>query len=85
MDRFRVYALEKILKQGGLHPRQRALVLEALIEKCSILGTGYSNRGKIKEARIYEQAVQHYQQALEKNREPLPPLEKEMLLYALED
>ena len=88
MDRFRVYALEKILKQNTLSPQQRAWVLEALIENCSILHTGYNNRGKHEEARLYEQAAEHYRRMLdwqgnEVNATQL--FKKEMLLHALED
>ncbi len=88
MDRFRVYALEKILKEDHLSPQQRTGVLEALAEKCSILHTGYRNRGKMAEARVYQQAVQHYREALNRSERALhagQPFEKEMLLHALED
>ena len=88
MDRFRVYALEKILKQGHLSPQQRQWVLEMLVEKCSILHTGYRNREKSDEAEIYDRAARQYRQMLKQNGEggALSPLiEKEMLLHALED
>jgi glycosyltransferase involved in cell wall biosynthesis len=88
MDRFRVYALEKILKQDTLSPQQRAWVLEALVENCSILNIGYNNRGKHEEARLYEQAAQQYREMLDANGNPshaAQPFEKEMLLHALED
>ena len=88
MDRFRVYALEKILKQDTLSPQQRAWVLEALIDKCSILHAGYQNRGKQKEARIYEQAAEGYRRMMGLNGSEfgeVQPFKKEMLLHALED
>ncbi len=88
MDRFRVYALEKILKQSTLSPQQRTWVLEALIEKCSILHAGYSNRGKHEEARLYEQAAEQYRLLLDRKGNEVretQPFEKEMLLHALED
>ena len=88
MDRFRVYALEKILKQDHLSPQQRAWVLETLIEKCSILHIGYNNRGKHEEARLYEQAAEQYREMLDGNGNSphaVQPFEKEMLLHALED
>jgi glycosyltransferase involved in cell wall biosynthesis len=88
MDRFRVYALEKILKQGTLSPQQRIWVLEALIKKCSILHIGYRNRGKQEEARVYDRAVHQYRTRLDENGNSLSavqPFEKEMLLHALED
>lgn len=88
MDRFRVYALEKILKQGVLNSQQRTWVLESLIEKCSILHAGYRNRDKHEEARLYEQAAEQYRRMLDrKGNESFEtqPFEKEMLLHALED
>ena len=88
MDRFRVYALEKIMKQGVLSSEQRAWVLEALIENCSILNIGYGNRGKQEEARLYGQAAEHYRLILDrKENETIAtqPFKKEMLLHALED
>lgn len=88
MDRFRVYALEKILKQGVLSTQQRVWVLEMLIEKCSILNLGYSNRGKQEEARIYGLAAEQYRDLLDRKEneaDGAPPFEKEMLLHALED
>jgi glycosyltransferase involved in cell wall biosynthesis len=88
MDRFRVYALEKILKQGILSSQQRAWVLEALIENCSVLNIGYGNRGKHEEARMYRQAAENYRLTLDrKENEAIltQPFKKEMLLHALED
>ena len=88
MDRFRVYALGKILKEDYLSLQQRTWVLETLAEKCAILQTGYRNRGKIDEARVYGEAVQHYRETLSPNEQALyagQPFEKEMLLHALED
>ena len=88
MDRFRVYALEKILKQGVLSTQQRLWVLEMLIEKSSILNLGYSNRGKQEEARIYGLAAEQYRDLLDRKEseaDGAPPFEKEMLLHALED
>lgn len=88
MDRFRVYALEKILKQDVLSTKQRIWVLEALIEKCSILHIGYRNRGKHEEAQLYEQAAVQYRLMLDTKgyeARDSKTFEKEMLLHALED
>ncbi len=86
MDRFRVYALEKILQQGHLNPHQRSWVLASLIEKCDILHIGYRNRGKLDDARVYKEAAQQYREKLDGNASPaVQPFEKEMLLHALED
>ena len=67
MDRFRVYSLEKLLREKTLVNEKRKWVLEMLIEKCSILETGYSNRGKFDESEMYGQAVKHYLQLLNSN------------------
>lgn len=88
MDRFRVYALEKILQQDHLSRQQRAWVLATLVEKCDILHIGYRNRGKPDEARVYQQAAHQYREMLAGNGKPssaVQPFEKEMLLHALED
>ncbi len=88
MDRFRVYALEKILRQDCLSRQQRAWTLATLIEKCGILHAGYRNRGKSDEARVYEEASQRYRDLLDDRGKPsraVQPFEKETLLYALED
>jgi len=89
MDRFRVYALEKILMQNHLRLEQRQAVFAMLAEKYGILGAGYRNRGKQEEAGIYEQAAERYRRTLETDEgqgtPSLPRLEKEVLLYALED
>ena len=88
MDRFRVYALEKILKQDHLSRQQRLWALATLIEKCGILHAGYRNRGKSDEARVYKEAAQQYREMLDGNGKPshaVQPFEKEMLLHALED
>ena len=88
MDRFRVYALEKILKQDYLSSQQRVWVLEALIKKCSILRMGYSNRGKQEEANIYEKASDLYRRMLDRDGSEvneIQPFKKGLLLHALED
>lgn len=53
MDRFRVKALEKILKED-LDPDQRRLALRVLEEKCRILAQGALKRGRIEEAKEWE-------------------------------
>ncbi len=62
MDRFRVYSLEKLLREPSLRGKKRGLVLETLIEKCGILIKGFSKRGKAKEAEHYRELVNRYSQ-----------------------
>jgi len=60
MDRFRVKALQKILSDRGLTDDRRLLVLEVLVEKCSILAQGSEKREKCKEAKIYSDLADQY-------------------------
>ena len=60
MDRWRVYALEKLLRGDDLNPEQRKWVKEILIEKSSILIKGFEKRGKTEEARLYRNLLTTY-------------------------
>ena len=53
MDRFRISALEKLLSNGGLTPKQRDAVLRELERKCRIFADGCFKRGKIEEGKRY--------------------------------
>jgi len=57
MDRFRVYALLKILREGDLSRTWRLLTLEELKRKCQILIQGFEKRGKASEAALYRQII----------------------------
>jgi len=67
MDRFRVVALEKLLRAQSLNDEKRGLVIKTLIQKCGILIQGFSKRGKVEEAERYRTLVTHYSR--EENRE----------------
>jgi glycosyltransferase involved in cell wall biosynthesis len=60
MDRWRVYALEKLLKENRLNEEQRDGVVAMLIEKCRVLILGYSKRGKIQDEEYYRALVARY-------------------------
>ncbi len=60
-DRFRVQALEKLLKMGNLTESQRDLVLGELRKKCEILIQGCIKRGKTKEAEKYRRIVSQFE------------------------
>jgi hypothetical protein len=60
MDRWRVYALEKLLRDVDLNSQQRSWVIEMLIEKSDILIQGFSKRGKSEEAKVYRNLVAAY-------------------------
>lgn len=48
-DRYRIAALEKLLKGSVLSPGQRALTVRELVRKCSIYGNGCIKRGSLEE------------------------------------
>jgi len=55
MDRFRIYALKKILESDLLSLRQYRAAKAALKKKCAIYATGCLKRGRMKEANHYIQ------------------------------
>ena len=65
MDRWRVYALDKLLRGDDLNMQQREWVTEMLINKSSILIQGFEKRGKTEEARIYKNLVSHYSKRID--------------------
>ena len=60
MDRWRVYTLNKLLKQGTLKEDQKEWTKAMLIEKCGILINGFNKRGKKEEARYYQGLASGY-------------------------
>jgi glycosyltransferase involved in cell wall biosynthesis len=54
MDRFRIQALEKILRSGSLRPDYRRAAEKTLREKVRIYANGARRRGKWEEAALYE-------------------------------
>ncbi len=60
MDRFRVYALEKIINNPNLREDYRKLAIAELIKKCEILVKGYSKHGKGDIAQIYSDLIEKY-------------------------
>ena len=61
MDRYRILALQKILR-GGLHGARRAAALEALRRKVTILAQGARKRGREQEASGYESLLAQFAQ-----------------------
>jgi hypothetical protein len=53
MDRYRVLALQKLLR-AGLHGKRQAAALEVMRSKVAILARGARKRGKEQEANEYE-------------------------------
>ena len=60
MDRFRIKALEKILKRSDLNIQQRKQALDVIIEKCSVLEQGSIKREKYKAAQKYGDLKNNY-------------------------
>ena len=65
MDRWRIYALDKLLRDDDLNMQQREWVTEMLINKSSILIQGFEKRDKTEEARFYKNLVSHYSKSLD--------------------
>jgi glycosyltransferase involved in cell wall biosynthesis len=59
MDRFRVQALEKVLRLG-VAPGQERLVKEEIVRKCRILSRGFEKRGREGEADRYLKLIRKY-------------------------
>lgn len=60
MDRFRVIALEKLLRESSLNDEKRGLVVKTLVQKCGILIQGFTKRGKAEEAEHYRALVDRF-------------------------
>ncbi|MFQ5443551.1 MAG: glycosyltransferase family 2 protein [Desulfobacterales bacterium] len=65
MDRFRVFALQKLIKQNHLNAEQRKLSIQTLVEKCSVLHQGFFKRGKTAEAEYYRSLAEIYLKYIE--------------------
>ena len=53
LDRYRIYAIEKLLESTALSRRQRQEALQVMKQKCRIYGNGCIKRGKKEEGRRY--------------------------------
>lgn len=60
MDRFRVIALEKLLKNPDLKTAQRPAVIDELQHKCYVLASGATKRGKTDQAAFYQNIADKY-------------------------
>lgn len=60
MDRYRVLALQKLLRSGCLDAVRRATALDVLGRKTAILAQGARKRGREEEARGYEGALAEF-------------------------
>ena len=64
MDRFRVYALQKLLDDLPLGPSDRLAAIHTLIGKCVILSQGAEKRGKPERAEHFRNIQRHYEREL---------------------
>jgi glycosyltransferase involved in cell wall biosynthesis len=64
MDRFRVQALEKILRSAPLNEADRQATLKVLIEKAGILAQGAEKRNQLSRAAHYRRLESDYQAEL---------------------
>jgi len=53
LDKYRIRAIEKILRQRCLSPSQESAARDMLAEKCRIYADGCRRRGRLKEADYY--------------------------------
>ena len=60
LDRYRVQALTKIYSSSRLTPQQKFWTAGQIVEKLTILATGFANRGKSREAAIYRRMIQDW-------------------------
>jgi glycosyltransferase involved in cell wall biosynthesis len=59
IDRFRILALTKMLRDDRLDSERRLATSDVLIEKCRIYAAGLARRGRTDAARLYEWVVDH--------------------------
>ena len=64
MDRFRIYALEKILQTGQLSTVYQIAALKEILRKISIYLQGARKRDRLEEVQRYQQKYEQYQQWL---------------------
>ena len=66
LDRYRVQALIKIYSSSRLTPQQKFWTAGQIVEKLTILATGFANRGKSREAERYRRMIRDWSCQLDK-------------------
>jgi glycosyltransferase involved in cell wall biosynthesis len=61
LDRYRIQAIVKILRQGVLSADQTAAALKVLAQKCAVYAAGCRKRGRLSEADDYDQLPNRWQ------------------------
>jgi glycosyltransferase involved in cell wall biosynthesis len=64
MDRFRVYALQKLLESKTLSHTHHCAAIKTLVSKCRILSQGAVKRHHLERAQYFDGIQQHYRQEL---------------------
>lgn len=72
MDRYRIYALEKLLANGRIEGARRRAALDALAEKAAILANGAAKRGRTDEAETWRAKSRDALAALGETSPPTP-------------
>ena len=62
LDRYRIQALAKLLREEPLSPSQQKFTLQALREKCRIYSIGCRKRGRVEEADSFSQLLESWQE-----------------------
>jgi len=73
MDRFRVYALEKVIRSGNLASGDRMAAMQMLLEKAAIIRQGADKRGNSGLAREYRDIQATYSELLDAMQDSSPP------------
>ncbi len=60
MDRYRIKGLVSLLSSGKLTPQQEVWTTREVIKRANILVSGYTKRGKLKEANEYKKIIMTY-------------------------
>ena len=67
LDKYRIYALEKILENTDLDPGLRELTVKELINKCGIYAKGALKRGRKREAENFFNKISLYKRAIHRD------------------
>lgn len=60
LDQYRIESIRRLLEQQTLPAGSRAAAIRTLVEKCAIYASGCRKRGRVEEARYYENLAEKY-------------------------
>ncbi len=67
LDRWRIRALEKVLRSGRLTPAQADQALRALGDKCRVYAGGCLKRGRLEEADYFQSLPEHLMEMVDRS------------------